>query len=213
MARSDVFKINPGYTSRMFRVKINNLQMQCVLPCLFCAPSTAMGPHWVQPMLLSTRFASAELPPTCLHVLLLALHVRSDSDEDSKKTNEQVLQDRFHQIDAAIVRIMKMRKALSHNLLLAELASQLRFPVGQVRPGCSLAFEVGQQPRFAGVGGSVNIPCSYWRKPMHHALCHPTTPPLPRAPLPPQSDVKKRVESLIDREYLQRTEHGYEYLA
>jgi len=28
-----------------------------------------------------------------------------------------------------------------------------------------------------------------------------------------QSDVKKRVESLIDREYLQRTEHGYEYLA
>lgn len=32
-----------------------------------------------------------------------------DSDEDSKKTNEQVLQDRFHQIDAAIVRIMKVR--------------------------------------------------------------------------------------------------------
>ncbi|PRW20747.1 Cullin-4 [Chlorella sorokiniana] len=109
VGRSDVFKVNPGYTSRMFRVKINNLQMH-------------------------------------------------DSDEDSKKTNEQVLQDRFHQIDAAIVRIMKMRKTLSHNLLLAELATQLRFPVGQ-------------------------------------------------------SDVKKRVESLIDREYLQRTEHGYEYLA
>jgi hypothetical protein len=28
-----------------------------------------------------------------------------------------------------------------------------------------------------------------------------------------QSDVKKRIESLIDREYLQRVEHGYEYLA
>ncbi|EFN51797.1 hypothetical protein CHLNCDRAFT_32941 [Chlorella variabilis] len=105
----DVFKFNEAYTSRLFRVKINNLQMH-------------------------------------------------DSDEDSKKTNEQVLQDRFHQIDAAIVRIMKMRKSLSHNLLLGELASQLRFPTGQ-------------------------------------------------------ADVKKRIESLIDREYLQRVEHGYEYLA
>lgn len=28
-----------------------------------------------------------------------------------------------------------------------------------------------------------------------------------------QGDVKKRIESLIDREYLQRVEHGYEYLA
>ncbi|KAL4853220.1 Cullin-4 [Chlorella vulgaris] len=105
----DVFRFNEKYTSKLYRVKINNLQMQ-------------------------------------------------DSDEDSKKTNEQVLQDRFHQIDAAVVRIMKMRKTLSHNLLLGELASQLRFPVGQ-------------------------------------------------------SDVKKRIESLIDREYLQRVEHGYEYLA
>ncbi|PSC74717.1 cullin 4 [Micractinium conductrix] len=106
---SDVFRFNAAFASRLYRVKINNLQMH-------------------------------------------------DTDEDSKKTNEQVLQDRFHQIDAAIVRIMKMRKALSHNLLLGELASQLRFPVGQ-------------------------------------------------------SDVKKRIESLIDREYLQRVDTGYEYLA
>ena len=28
-----------------------------------------------------------------------------------------------------------------------------------------------------------------------------------------QSDVKKRIESLIDREYLQRVDTGYEYLA
>lgn len=109
IGQKDMFKFNAGYTSRMYRVKINYLQMQ-------------------------------------------------DNDEDSKKTNEQVLQDRFHQIDAAIVRIMKMRKTLSHNLLLGELASQLRFPVGQ-------------------------------------------------------SDVKKRIESLIDREYLQRCDAGYEYLA
>jgi hypothetical protein len=36
-------------------------------------------------------------------------------------------------------------------------------------------------------------------------------PPPPHTPL--QSDVKKRIESLIDREYLQRTDLGYEYLA
>lgn len=32
-------------------------------------------------------------------------------------------------------------------------------------------------------------------------------------PLILQSDVKKRIESLIDREYLQRCDAGYEYLA
>lgn len=38
-------------------------------------------------------------------------------------------QDRQYQIDAAIVRIMKMRKTLSHNLLISELYIQLKFPV------------------------------------------------------------------------------------
>lgn len=55
------------------------------------------------------------------------------------------------QIDAAIVRIMKTRKTLSHKLLVAELLQQLKFPIKQ-------------------------------------------------------SDLKKRIESLIDREYLERDE-------
>lgn len=49
--------------------------------------------------------------------------------EEQKATEERVYQDRQYQIDAAIVRIMKMRKTLSHNLLISELYKQLTFPV------------------------------------------------------------------------------------
>ena len=44
-------------------------------------------------------------------------------------TTERVFQDRQYQVDAAIVRIMKTRKVLSHNLLITELYNQLKFPV------------------------------------------------------------------------------------
>ena len=57
------------------------------------------------------------------------------------------------QIDAAIVRVMKTRKSLSHKLLVQELLIQLKFPI--------------------------------------------------RA-----QDLKKRIESLIDREYLERDEQN-----
>lgn len=49
--------------------------------------------------------------------------------EEQKATEERVYQDRQYQIDAAIVRIMKMRKTLNHNLLISELYKQLTFPV------------------------------------------------------------------------------------
>uniref|UniRef100_A0A8C2WXS7 Cullin 4B n=1 Tax=Cyclopterus lumpus TaxID=8103 RepID=A0A8C2WXS7_CYCLU len=42
--------------------------------------------------------------------------------EEQASTTERVFQDRQYQIDAAIVRIMKMRKTLSHNLLMSEPA-------------------------------------------------------------------------------------------
>merc|ERR1712152_48037 len=72
-----------------------------------------------------------------------------ETNDEQKATEERVFQDRQYQIDAAIVRIMKMRKTLSHNLLLTELYNQLKFPV---------------------------------------------KPP----------DLKKRIESLIDRDYVER---------
>jgi len=84
-----------------------------------------------------------------------------ETQEENKKTTESVFQDRQYQVDAAVVRVMKARKTLSHTLLISELFKQLKFPV---------------------------------------------TP----------SDLKKRIESLIDREYLERDKDSpstYNYLA
>eukprot|EP00245_Coleochaete_scutata_P015265 TRINITY_DN6730_c1_g2_i1.p1 TRINITY_DN6730_c1_g2~~TRINITY_DN6730_c1_g2_i1.p1 ORF type:complete len:826 (+),score=198.29 TRINITY_DN6730_c1_g2_i1:104-2581(+) len=81
--------------------------------------------------------------------------------EENTSTTERVFQDRQYQIDAAIVRIMKTRKVLSHTLLITELFQQLKFPIKS-------------------------------------------------------ADLKKRIESLIDREYLERDKANaqiYNYLA
>ncbi|KAI5591920.1 hypothetical protein POPTR_004G132900v4 [Populus trichocarpa] len=81
--------------------------------------------------------------------------------EENTSTTERVFQDRQYQVDAAIVRIMKTRKVLSHTLLITELFQQLKFPI----------------------------------KP---------------------ADLKKRIESLIDRDYLERDKSNpqiYNYLA
>ncbi|KAI7728489.1 hypothetical protein M8C21_011442, partial [Ambrosia artemisiifolia] len=81
--------------------------------------------------------------------------------EENASTTERVFQDRQYQVDAAIVRIMKTRKMLSHTLLITELFQQLKFPIKPV-------------------------------------------------------DLKKRIESLIDREYLERDKSNpqiYNYLA
>ncbi|XP_028894290.2 cullin-4A [Zeugodacus cucurbitae] len=108
----DLFQYNNEFTNKLFRIKINQIQMK-------------------------------------------------ETTEEQKATEERVFQDRQYQIDAAIVRIMKMRKTLSHNLLIGELFNQLTFPV----------------------------------KP---------------------ADLKKRIESLIDRDYMERdkdNQNQYNYVA
>ncbi|KAI6205209.1 CULLIN-2 domain-containing protein [Aphelenchoides besseyi] len=84
-----------------------------------------------------------------------------ETETEHRETEEQVSQDRQYQIDAAVVRTMKMRKTLVHNQLIAELISQLRFPTKAV-------------------------------------------------------DLKRRIESLIEREYIKRDEMDqqlYHYVA
>eukprot|EP00735_Rhodelphis_limneticus_P013729 TRINITY_DN7685_c0_g1::TRINITY_DN7685_c0_g1_i1::g.18662::m.18662 TRINITY_DN7685_c0_g1::TRINITY_DN7685_c0_g1_i1::g.18662 ORF type:complete len:792 (-),score=204.80,sp/Q8LGH4/CUL4_ARATH/54.59/0.0,Cullin/PF00888.17/3.4e-161,Cullin_Nedd8/PF10557.4/2.1e+03,Cullin_Nedd8/PF10557.4/1.4e-26 TRINITY_DN7685_c0_g1_i1:237-2612(-) len=84
-----------------------------------------------------------------------------ETPEENQQTQEKVIQDRHYQIDAALVRIMKARKTLSHNLLISEVCEQLKFPMKA-------------------------------------------------------QDIKKRIESLIEREYLERDKANpqiYNYLA
>lgn len=61
--------------------------------------------------------------------MLINFILISSQVEEQVSTTERVFQDRQYQIDAAVVRIMKMRKTLSHNLLVSELYNQLKFPV------------------------------------------------------------------------------------
>jgi cullin 4 len=92
-----------------------------------------------------------------------------------------VFQDRQYQIDAAIVRIMKMRKTLTHNLLITELYNQLNFPV-----------------KVTSLIIAHLLSC--WRAFL----------------FPQPADLKKRIESLIDRDYMERDKDNpnqYNYVA
>jgi len=48
-----------------------------------------------------------------------------ETEAEAEQTSERVFQDRQYQIDAAIVRVMKARKSLSHSLLMSELFQQV----------------------------------------------------------------------------------------
>uniref|UniRef100_A0A183C2E5 CULLIN_2 domain-containing protein n=1 Tax=Globodera pallida TaxID=36090 RepID=A0A183C2E5_GLOPA len=88
---------------------------------------------------------------------------RSETEPERKETRAKVDDDRKHEIEAAIVRVMKARKKLLHNDLVTEVTNQLK-------------------GRF----------------------------------LPDPVFIKKRVESLIEREYLERDKLNlkiYVYLA
>jgi len=96
-----------------------------------------------------------------LKIQTIASKVENESER--KHTQEQVDEERKHQVEAAIVRVMKNRKNLDHNNLVSEVTKQLN-------------------PRFT----------------------------------PSPQMIKKRIEALIDREYLERAlgdRKSYNYLA
>ena len=87
-----------------------------------------------------------------VRVKIQALAVKGESEPERKETRTKVDEDRKHEIEAAIVRIMKARKTMNHSALVAEVTQQLK-------------------SRF----------------------------------LPSPLVIKKRIEGLIEREYLART--------
>ncbi|XP_011310038.1 cullin-3 [Fopius arisanus] len=96
-------------------------------------------------------------------VKIQTVAAKGESEPERKETRNKVDEDRKHEIEAAIVRIMKARKRMQHNVLVTEVTQQLRV-------------------RF----------------------------------LPSPTIIKKRIEGLIEREYLARTPEDrkvYTYVA
>ncbi|XKL66368.1 hypothetical protein PGB90_009788 [Kerria lacca] len=85
-------------------------------------------------------------------VKIQTVAAKGESEPERRETRNKVDEDRKHEIEAAIVRIMKARKRMPHNVLVAEVTEQLK-------------------GRF----------------------------------MPPPVIIKKRIEGLIEREYLART--------
>lgn len=54
--------------------------------------------------------------------MLLVAAKQGESDPERKETRQKVDDDRKHEIEAAIVRIMKSRKKMQHNVLVAEVS-------------------------------------------------------------------------------------------
>lgn len=59
-------------------------------------------------------------------VKIQTIAARGESEPERKETRSRVEEDRKHEIEAAIVRIMKARKQMSHSNLVAEVTEQLR---------------------------------------------------------------------------------------
>ena len=141
----DTFTYNSEFTSKMTRVKI---------------PMVSMRDATVPPS-GSAAVSGADEADGSADVAAAAN--RTGLVDGSASVPISVEEDRRHLLEAAIVRIMKARKVLNHNDLVAEVTKQL-------------------SARF----------------------------------VPPPQFVKKRVESLIEREYLERDEHDrrvYRYMA
>jgi cullin 3 len=61
-----------------------------------------------------------------IRVKINTVSAKGEADPERQETRFKVDDDRKHEIEAAIVRIMKARKKMQHNILIAEVTNQLK---------------------------------------------------------------------------------------
>lgn len=137
-----VFTVNDQFTSKLHRVKIQTGMYGCfsfhysifVYVCLLGKIKCLMvvfrlGYFFSRPLNLNLIVKLCLLSTTIPHCLIssnlplffLVAAKQGESDPERKETRQKVDDDRKHEIEAAIVRIMKSRKKMQHNVLVAEV--------------------------------------------------------------------------------------------
>jgi hypothetical protein len=109
---SDTFRFDENYSNKLFRIKINTIQVPLLSPSAAAALS----------------LSSSLLSPALCHSLMSPLlsPQLKETVEEVEKTREEVFRDRQYEVDAIIVRLMKARKKLTHSQLMSEIFSQLK---------------------------------------------------------------------------------------
>lgn len=126
---------------------------------------------------------------------------QGESDPERKETRQKVDDDRKHEIEAAIVRIMKSRKKMQHNVLVAEVRNLSSLQ----NHSSSFIFQI-MNNNFNAVTFCSSFFCVFVQ----------VTQQLRARFLPSPVVIKKRIEGLIEREYLARTPEDrkvYTYVA
>lgn len=131
---SDVFSYNAAFTNPLFRIKINNIQLKETQE-ENAKTNEQVGPDTV----MAVHASIHEFAAKGCNRLGDNPHIVCSCYKPHEQATEglmgswwsvpllQVVQERQHAIDAAIVRVMKMRKSLHHKLLVQQVMTQLRF--------------------------------------------------------------------------------------